>query len=374
MFQCIGLGTAEDGGCGEDWWHPECVVGLPRDWSQKQKSITKHMVDGVDGNHGIDGTNGLSNGHTTEEVTASGENNVANGDTTHTANDEGDDPPMPPGFPAEDDFEHFVCYKCVEAFPWIKRYAGTAGFLPAVPYGPQEQSIDSKGADGREEASSTSRKRKSDETDDAAGAEISIKRQKSDEGDPTNGDVNGMTSTPATNPPCNYEKLPPAPTGPISLFLKEDFRPHLCRCPAHFPLLKPHPALLDEETTYSPPLSRSSSPAPGSVGSRSLLERGEAALSNVDRVRAIEGVMVYNHLRDKVKDFLRPYAESGQAVGAEDIKQYFEKLRGDQEGIKKAGDGANAEDGGPEGDGDSRREQSGKLKDDASICRNISLT
>ena len=35
MFQCLGLGTVEDGGCGEDWWHPECIVGLPRDWYKK---------------------------------------------------------------------------------------------------------------------------------------------------------------------------------------------------------------------------------------------------------------------------------------------------------------------------------------------------
>lgn len=38
--------------------------------------------------------------------------------------------------------------------------------------------------------------------------------------------------------------------------------------------------------------------------------------------------MVYNHLKDKVKSFLQPFAESGQAVGAEDIKAYFEKLEG----------------------------------------------
>ena len=49
-------------------------------------------------------------------------------------------------------------------------------------------------------------------------------------------------------------------------------------------------------------------------------------------MRAIEGVMAYNHLRDKVKEFLRPYAESGRAVGAEDVKAYFAKLRGDDEG------------------------------------------
>ena len=65
--------------------------------------------------------------------------------------------------------------------------------------------------------------------------------------------------------------------------------------------------------------------------------------------------MVYNHLKDKVKSFLQPFAETGQAVGAEDIKKYFEKLRGDDEAVKAAGAAAN----GASKDGDNRREQSG---------------
>ena len=68
--------------------------------------------------------------------------------------------------------------------------------------------------------------------------------------------------------------------------------------------------------------------------------------------------MVYNHLKDKVKSFLQPFAESGQAVGAEDIKAYFEKLRGDEQGIQAAA--VSSGNGGVDGGGDNRREQSGK--------------
>ncbi len=75
----------------------------------------------------------------------------------------------------------------------------------------------------------------------------------------------------------------------------------------------------------------------------------------------IEGVMVYNHLKDKVKSFLQPFAESGQAVGAEDIKAYFEKLRGDAEAIRAAGGAAAGDVGDGDGNEDNRREQSGKL-------------
>lgn len=76
--------------------------------------------------------------------------------------------------------------------------------------------------------------------------------------------------------------------------------------------------------------------------------------------------MVYNHLRDKVKTFLQPFAESGQPVGAEDIKAYFEKLRGDAEAIRAAGGAVGTAGNGTgdgEGDGDNRREQSGRFSD-----------
>jgi E3 ubiquitin-protein ligase UBR7 len=70
-----------------------------------------------------------------------------------------------------------------------------------------------------------------------------------------------------------------------------------------------------------------------------------------------EGVMVYNHLKDKVKSFLQPFAESGLVVGAEDIKAYFEKLRGDAEAIKAAGGAALA----TAASGDNRKEGEGKF-------------
>lgn len=80
--------------------------------------------------------------------------------------------------------------------------------------------------------------------------------------------------------------------------------------------------------------------------------------ANITAFCLAEGVMVYNHLKNKVKSFLQPFAESGQAVGADDIKAYFEKLRGDEQGIKAAA--VSSGDGGGEGGGDNRREQSGK--------------
>lgn len=82
---------------------------------------------------------------------------------------------------------------------------------------------------------------------------------------------------------------------------------------------------------------------------------GERALNTIDRVRAIEGVMAYNHMKEKVREFLKPFAEGGGVVGPEDVRAYFEKLK---EGM---GGGAKGKEGGASGSGGggNRKEQSG---------------
>lgn len=87
---------------------------------------------------------------------------------------------------------------------------------------------------------------------------------------------------------ARHETLCAPPDGSFSMFFKEDFRGHLCRCPACYLVLRKYPQLLEEEVVYEPPVSEAGEEGGGeSVGTGSLLDRGEAALSNVDRVRAI---------------------------------------------------------------------------------------
>jgi E3 ubiquitin-protein ligase UBR7 len=351
MFQCLGLGTVDEGCCGEDWYHPECIMGLPRNWNKSK--ISSEEIEGTLPTI-QEQTEGGADGGQTIGDSIMGETKA-----------EDDDSNIPPGFPIEDDFESFICYKCVEAFPWIKRYVGTKGFLMPVYHKPDTamtaNDITIPGAEQFTDNSTDSRKRKATPDDEETPSYQPAKRQRSVDLLSSSAVETSIKPTHSTNGAqgCHYDVLPSAPSGTFSLFMLEDFRTSLCRCPKHYPLLTPHPGLLEEEDTYEPPLSEGSSDGgAGSLGSRSLLERGEAALSTVDRVRAIEGVMVYNHLRDKVKNFLKPFAESGTPVGAEDVKRYFESLRGDAEAIKAAGlHNGSGEDG--EG-GDNRREQSGK--------------
>lgn len=102
MFQCLGLASEQDGGCGEDWWHPECVLGLGRGWAAGTKPELNPSTPPRDISPNVD-----------RESSA-------------------DTQPLSPGFPQEEEFEAFICYKCVEANPWIKAYAGTVGFLKPV--------------------------------------------------------------------------------------------------------------------------------------------------------------------------------------------------------------------------------------------------
>ena len=368
MFQCLGLGSVSDGGCGEDWWHPECILGITKDWRKNMRDPSDANPPSVSAVNSEppalspDGFNPTTDGEA-EDINANEE----------IANDDGDE--LPPGFPREADFEHFICYKCVDAFPWIKYYAGAPGFLALSNRDEQavenlgsqnNQSILENGAintvvNARDATAPTIKKRphESAQSDNDSNSPHRHKKQK--------GHQDGET-TAQSDSQCRIETLPPAPQVSMSMFLKADFRAHLCRCPSCFPKLRLHPQLLDEEDTYEPPLSETGSEVGSnasvrSAGSaRSLLDRGEAALSNMDRVRAIEGVMAYNHMRDKVKSFLKPFAESGQAVGAGDIKEYFEKLRGDQQTLRETAmnNGDDGSGGGSHGQGgDTRREQDG---------------
>ncbi|MCJ1281334.1 hypothetical protein MMC26_000653 [Xylographa opegraphella] len=345
MYQCLGLATEVEGGCDEDWWHPECLLGLPRDWHTLGHKVT-HI----------------------EKKTASGQSLEESLESDTDKNH-----PIPPGFPDEDQIEAIICYKCIATSPWVKRYVNSEGFkslrhanggqhknhsLPikagagAGAGADFTSTVSEVKVEERSEVMAVSKKRKADDNDLVSGSS-SPKKVKNE--------VNDTIAEPTEPSTCRSAILPPPPPGYISLVAcDEDFRSRLCRCPNCYPSLSKYPQLLEEEEIYEPPLSEDGENAEGggSVGTGSLLDRGEAALSNVDRVRAIEGVMVYNHLKDKVKSFLQPFAESGQAVGAEDIKAYFEKLRGDAEAIRAAGGAALAGTGDMEG-GDNRREESG---------------
>lgn len=266
MYQCL-LGDR----CGEDWFHDRCILGLPSDGSAD-----------------------------------SGEDD--SGDLQ--------------GFPDENSFEYFICWRCISTNSWLLKYAGTPGFLEPVIC--REDTVACR---EQSRVAIVSRKRKASaisSDDNAADADSETANRA---GGPSMPAPESASAEANLTKPCKLpqREYPDLADKKVSLFLRSDFRGHLCRCVSCFENLKNHKCLLEEETTHEPPLD---SDAGESTGHDSLLDAGEKALSTIDRIRAIEGVMAYNMLKEKVKEFLQPFAEEKRVVCQEDVKKYFEELKG----------------------------------------------
>ena len=376
MFQCF-LGDV----CGEDWFHDTCIMGKgppgyhkkegggekPEDGAKAEDEGVKQKLEGAanEGPVEEDSTQEKAAQLTAEtkstEPAGRVEVEVAPA-LQETEADDDDEQDTCEGFPKED-FEHFICWRCVEANPWLKRYAGTPGFLPGVSRQPQQPEAASEVPAAAPPTAKPS-------TELPSAPEQSTKRKAETEASPpplkrtkTPDIANALSSAAeadttiikeeapvtTTTPPAPVCKLPPASPSndPISLFLLAPFRADLCRCPACFPLLSRHRCLLEEEETYSPPADSETASESGS-----LFDRGEKALGNMDRVKAIQGVTAFNALKDNLKGFLKGFAESGKAVSAEDVKAHFAALRGETGTVVEKVDSKGVEgDGRKEGEG-----------------------
>lgn len=59
----------------------------------------------------------------------------------------------------------------------------------------------------------------------------------------------------------------------------------------------------------------------------SLMNAGIRVLNTLPRVQAIEGIIAYNHIKNALSKFLRPYAEEGKVVTEDAIREFFEKQK-----------------------------------------------
>ena len=299
MYQCL-LGDV----CQEDWFHDACIVGLKRE-PRPASSKSKLLVSG-EGN--------TSEAEIQPEYAKSNDGEVECGpvepflETSDNDNDDNnEDEPAVEGFPAEDTFEHFICWQCVENNPWLKGYAGAPGFLDAVikkdaadmpclavePDG-QQQLEGEQGPGISDTPGAENRKRKAE--DQLLPSTSALKRSRTPE--PTidesinsgNGSGNERSlpikSTPTQKDECKAPSTAPSLAGKvISLFLEKDFRASLCKCRRCYSLLLKFPILLEDEDTYEPPLDDDNDG--DSTAHESLFDAGQKALNTMDRVKAI---------------------------------------------------------------------------------------
>lgn len=73
----------------------------------------------------------------------------------------------------------------------------------------------------------------------------------------------------------------------------------------------------NEEQVYVPEIDENAA--------TSLYERGLEMLKSVDRSAALDGINAIQNLSSELKEFLRPYAESGRVVTEQDIRDFFNR-------------------------------------------------
>ena len=61
-------------------------------------------------------------------------------------------------------------------------------------------------------------------------------------------------------------------------------------------------------------------------------EEGIKALSELDRVRQVEAIESYNSMKSSLMGYLKSFAEGKKVVREEDIRNFFENMKGKKEG------------------------------------------
>lgn len=262
--------------CGEDWYHESCILGY------QQNSIEKPVKD--------EGENVLDK-LSEPGVEASADDSIL----SNNDSDNPDEAKSPDYFPNLDDFDVFICWKCVSKFPKVfselKNYNDIV--LITLPHFGNTKS--------EEEWSGLYKKYLSDTKEDQPNPKkIKLEESRSK-------DI------------------------PESFFLKHSFREKLkeLRESTSNSVLKSFLAnyefLYMADPVYEPPQEEESST------SGSLLDLGTEALLSLPKEKAVEGLQAYDKIRSKLRDFFKPFAEQGKVVTEQEVRDFFGNVKNKKE-------------------------------------------
>ncbi|KAG0003468.1 hypothetical protein BGZ65_001680 [Modicella reniformis] len=107
------------------------------------------------------------------------------------------------------------------------------------------------------------------------------------------------------------------PEQEMSVFATEGWRDLLCQCDPCMALYAKENVtfILGEEPIYED--------EEDDEAETSILESGMKKLSEMDRVKMMDGMLAYNKMRDEIRKFLAPFSEQGKVVTADDIQAFF---------------------------------------------------
>ena len=193
--------------------------------------------------------------------------------------------------PDQDDFDVFVCQKCVGENDWLGRYVAVKeAFLSTLETYP-EVKVDIETVDGPTaqeipvSSASTVAETVPPEQTESETVTAGVKRSLSTEPEtPEPSTKRVKLETVADDETvaeqCKWSSLPVPPAKPFALFLMDDFRDHLCRCLSCQTLrLRNLPMIAEEEETHEPDEDNSDTgtfplavPLPCSIATRLLLQ------------------------------------------------------------------------------------------------------
>jgi len=162
--------------------------------------------------------------------------------------------------PDQDDFDGFVCKTCVGKNEWLGRYVANKEIFMSTLDTHPEAKIDVEKVD--EVATKANESSNSPEiqgiTETSSEQPIANGMKRSHSAGPEAAEqptkrakVEDVPEKPVE--PCKWASLPDTPSVPFALFLKENFRDHLCRCiTCEITRLRTLPMISHEEETYEP--------------------------------------------------------------------------------------------------------------------------
>lgn len=265
--------------CGEDWFHDECILGY------KPGTIRKHYESERDKDkEHKQGENIL------HKLSPPGED--AKEDLRTDVTEKQDKAYSVPYFPDLEDFDLFICWKCVKEFRHIFKEIENDKQIVFAKL-PHFFEVDSIGS-WKDQYKCLNARNESDD-----------------------------------QPRTKKLKIDPAQDVAYSIFLLPGFRERMILLKDSlnsdsklYQFLNNHEYLYLDDPIFECPEDKDCENSAGS-----LYDLGADALLSMPRDQAIEGLQAYEKISTKLKEFFKPFAEQGKVVTEEEVRDFFSEIQ-----------------------------------------------
>lgn len=273
--------------CGEDWFHEECILGYKQGFLKSLNG--KNLIDDLPP-PGED---------------AETENNLKFESSDDDEESDNEEISKYPHFPSLNSFDCFICWKCVLTFKRVFEEIDTPDIvLTKLPHFSSVESIDQWNEKFKLLTNSAIKIENINDSD-----EFTKKRK-----------AEAMES----NPKRQDANIP------YSIFLRNGFRDHLLQLSKFTEdtklkqFLQHNKYLFEDDPVYEPPEDDDTNGNLSNTGS--LLDLGADALLSLPKEQAIQGLHAYNKIRERLTDFFKPFAEQGELVTEESVREFFDQV------------------------------------------------